>query len=76
MSQKLQTRINAAQIVQRLNVNIGPNRALYDKSMKLGTLLVYIIMNIAKIGGILDLSSVGDGGHFPKCPPSISNKYL
>ena len=56
-------------IVQRLNDKFGSNRALYDKSMKLGTIMLDTIGVILKTGGILDLYRGGRGSHFPRWPP-------
>ena len=52
------------------------NHALFDKSMKLGTVLAYIIISHLKIGGILDLAYISNGGHFPRWLPSSPNKFL
>ena len=45
------------------------NRALFDKSNTLCTLILEPIRVILKIGGNLYLSAGGGGGHFPKWPP-------
>ena len=55
-------------IVQRLNDKLGPNCALYDKSMNLGTIKLDTIRVIWKTGDILDLDRSGRGSHFPRLP--------
>ena len=56
-------------IVQWLNDKFRPNRALHDKSMKLGTIILDTIRVILKTGGILYLYRGGRGTHFPWWPP-------
>ena len=64
-------------IVQRLNDKFGPNCALYDKSMKLGTFNLDTIRVILKAGGILYLYHGGRGSHFSRWPPvSKIGKYV
>ena len=63
-------------VVQRLNVDFGSNRALFDKSMKLGKLLIYMITILLRTIGNLDLSPGAHGGHFSKWRLPISNNFL
>ena len=56
-------------IVQRLNDKFGTSRALYDKSMKLGTIILDTIRVILKTGGILDSYRGDHGSHFPRWSP-------
>ena len=68
---------DASLLVQQLNDKFGPNYALYDKSMKLGTIKLDTIRVILKTGGILDLYRGGLGSHFPRWPPvSKIGKYV
>ena len=60
------TETNVVRIVQQLNDKFGPNRALYDKSMKLDTSMLDTLRVVLKTGGILDFYR---GGHFPRWPP-------
>ena len=45
-------------IVRQISVKSGVSTALYDKSIKLGTLIIDIMENIFKIGGNRDMLRV------------------
>ena len=51
-------------LVQRICAILKGNRARYDKSMKLGTLILWIMGNILKIIGNMDMTFDGGQGHF------------
>ena len=53
-------------LVQQLNDKFRLKCAFYDKSMKLGTIILDILRVILKTEGILNLCR---GGHFPIWPP-------
>ena len=48
----------SVRIVRQLSVKSGVSTALYDKSIKLGTLILDIMENILKIGGNRDMLCV------------------
>ena len=56
-------------IVGRLKWEFGQNRALLSKIMKLGTMVVWVILNISRGGVLRNILFCGNGSHFPKWPP-------
>ncbi len=67
---------NVIKIVERIGSIFGVNRSLYDKSMKLGTLLEHDMRIIFSYRAISDLTSDLCGSFFFQIADNVINSLL